>query len=191
MICGLCDLQIDIYRRQWFLYALVYSAHKLHSSASQDLITTGYAYSPWCLILVDREMQCTNYLGSSFQDVRFIISVGLIFWEIFGIHDDVIKWKHFPRYWPFVRGIHRSPVNSPYKGQWRGALMFSLIGVWITGWVNNPEAGDLRRHRAHYDVTVMRKSNNGTIPNVPVPQFTRRLIKTWVMKCKLLRLVSF
>ena len=28
-------------------------------------------------------------------------------------HDDVIKWKHFPCYWPFVRGIHRSPVNSP------------------------------------------------------------------------------
>ena len=42
-------------------------------------------------------------------------------------HDDVIKWKHFPRYWPFVRGIHRSPVNSPHKGQWRGALMFSLM----------------------------------------------------------------
>ena len=39
-------------------------------------------------------------------------------------HDDVIKWKHFPRYWPFVRGIHRSPVNSTHKGQWRGALMF-------------------------------------------------------------------
>ena len=45
------------------------------------------------------------------------------------MHDDVIKWKHFPRYWPFVRGIHRSPVNSPHKGQWRGALMFSLICV--------------------------------------------------------------
>ena len=44
-------------------------------------------------------------------------------------HDDVIKWKHFPRYWPFVRGIHRSPGNSPHKGQWRGALMFSLICV--------------------------------------------------------------
>ena len=41
-------------------------------------------------------------------------------------HVDVIKWKHFPRHWPFVRGIHRSPVNSPHKGQWRGALMFSL-----------------------------------------------------------------
>ena len=73
------------------------------------------------------------------------------------VHDDVIKWKHFPRssYWPFVRGIHRSPVNSTHKGQWRGALMFSLICVWINGWVNNREAGDLWRHRAHHGVTVM------------------------------------
>ena len=70
-------------------------------------------------------------------------------------HDDVIKWKHFPRYWPFVRGIHRSPVNSPHKGQWCGALMFSLICASINGWVNNREAGDLRRYHTHYDVTVM------------------------------------
>ena len=56
-------------------------------------------------------------------------------------HDEVIKWKHFPRNWPFVRGIHWSPVNSPYKGQWRGALMFSLINVWINGRVNNRKAG--------------------------------------------------
>ena len=41
-------------------------------------------------------------------------------------HDDVIKWKHFLRYWPFVQGIHRWPVNSPHKGQWRGALIFCL-----------------------------------------------------------------
>ena len=71
------------------------------------------------------------------------------------IHDDVIKWKHFPRYWPFVRGIHQSLVNSPHKGQWRGALTFSLICVWINGWVNKREAGDLRRYPAHFDVTVM------------------------------------
>ena len=70
-------------------------------------------------------------------------------------HDEVIKWKHFPRYWPFVRGIHRSPVNSPHKGQWRGALMFSLVFACVNSWVNNREAGDLRRHRAHYDVIVM------------------------------------
>ena len=83
--------------------------------------------------------------------------------EVSPQHDDVIKWKHFPRYWSFVRGIHRSAVNSPHKGQWRGALMFSLICAWLNGWVNNGEAGNLRRNRAHYDVIVMvqskRKSN--------------------------------
>ena len=70
-------------------------------------------------------------------------------------HDDVIKWKHFPRYWPLVRRIHRSPVKSPHKGQWRGPLMFFFIYVCINGWVNNREAGDLRRYLAHNDVTVM------------------------------------
>ena len=48
-------------------------------------------------------------------------------------HDDVIKWKHFLRYLPFVQGIRRLPVNSPHKGQRRGALMFSLICVWTNG----------------------------------------------------------
>ena len=78
------------------------------------------------------------------------------------IQVQIIKQKHqssaslaFVRYWPFVRGIHRSPVNSPHKGQWRGAFMFSLICAWINRWVNNREAGDLRRYRAHYDVIVM------------------------------------
>ena len=75
--------------------------------------------------------------------------------HIITIYDDVIKWKHFTRHWPFVRGIHRSPVNSPHKGQWRGALMLSLICAWLKGWVNTRKAGDFRRHRTHYDVTVM------------------------------------
>ena len=46
-------------------------------------------------------------------------------------------------------------VNSLHKSQWRGALMFSLIGAWINGWVNNGGADDLIRHRTHYDVTIM------------------------------------
>ena len=49
-----------------------------------------------------------------------------------------------------------SPVNSPHKGQWHRALMFSLICAWINAWVNNREAGVLRRHRVHYDVIVMK-----------------------------------
>ena len=71
-------------------------------------------------------------------------------------YDDVIKWKHVPRYWPFVWGIHRSPVNFSHEGQWRRALIFFLIGTWTNGWGNNRDADDLRRHRAHYDVTVMK-----------------------------------
>ena len=68
---------------------------------------------------------------------------------------DAIKWKHFPHYWPFARGIHRWLVNSPQKGQWRRALMFSLMCALINGCVNNRDAGDLRRHRASYDVIVV------------------------------------
>ena len=75
--------------------------------------------------------------------------------DLIDIHDDVIKWKHFSPYWPFVRGFHRSPVIFPHKGQWCGALQFSLICVWINGWINNRETGDLRRHGTNYDVTVM------------------------------------
>ena len=88
---------------------------------------------------------------------QFIFSKDMytIKWTLVDLHDDVIKWKHFPGYWPSVLGIHRSPVNSPHKGQWRGTLMFPFIYVWINGLVNNRKAGDLRRHHAHYDVTVM------------------------------------
>ena len=65
------------------------------------------------------------------------------------------KWKYFPCHFPFMRGIHRSTGKSPHKSQWRGTLMFSLISAQINGWVNSRQAGDLRRHRAYYDVTVL------------------------------------
>ena len=69
-------------------------------------------------------------------------------------------WRHqmetFSALLAICGGIQRSPVISPHKGQWRGALMFSLVCVWINGWVNNREAGNLIRYRAHYDVSVMR-----------------------------------
>ena len=76
------------------------------------------------------------------------------FSEISLAHDDVIKWEHFLHYWPFVRRIHRWPMNSPQKTS-DGDLMFSLICAWMKGWVNNREAGDLRRYCAHNDVTLM------------------------------------
>ena len=68
-------------------------------------------------------------------------------------------WRHqmetFSALLALCAGNSLVPVNSPHKGQWRGALMLSLICAWINDWVNNREAGDLRRHRGHYDVNVM------------------------------------
>ena len=67
----------------------------------------------------------------------------------------MITLTNFPSYLPFVREIHRSPADSPDKGQGRGASMLSLI-CWTNTWANHEDAGNLRRRRDHYDVTVMR-----------------------------------
>ena len=91
-------------------------------------------------------------------------------------HDDVIKWKHFQRHWPLVRGIHRSPVNSPHKGQWRGALMF-FICVRIKGRGYYREAGDLSRHRTHYGVTVMENKCPTFHTCSPTSQYRRQCKK--------------
>ena len=73
-------------------------------------------------------------------------------------HDDVIKWRNFPRYWPFARGIHRSPMNSPHKGQWRRALIFfklrlnKRLGKQSWGWWSETPSRSLWRH---YNVSHM------------------------------------
>ena len=110
------------------------------------------------------------------EDMIYMLSCNVIQYDLYKLitqdcldsmnsayHDDIIKWKHFLHYWPFVRGICQSPVNSPHKGQWRSALMFSLICAWINGWVNSREAGDFRCHHTHYDVTVMSMNNPGYV----------------------------
>ena len=70
------------------------------------------------------------------------------------IHDDVIKGKHFPRYLPYVRGIHRWIPRTKASNAELWCFLWSAPD-WIHGWVNNREACDLRRHRAHYDIIVM------------------------------------
>ena len=68
------------------------------------------------------------------------------------LHDDVI---HFPRYWP----LWGEPIGNRWipltKARWRRTLTLSLICAWTNGWASNRDTGDLRRHCAHYDVTVM------------------------------------
>ena len=71
-------------------------------------------------------------------------------------------WRHqieiFSVLLALCGGIRQSPVNSPHKGQWHEALMFSLICAWTNVWANNRDAGDLKRHCTHYDVTVIRRA---------------------------------
>ena len=70
------------------------------------------------------------------------------------LHDDVIKRKHFPRYWPFVwefTGHRWIPLTKASDAE----LWCFPTYAWTNGWVNNRYAGDLGRNRAHYDVTVM------------------------------------
>ena len=81
-------------------------------------------------------------------------SCGVLAWERFH-HMMTSSNGNIFRVTGLLCGEFTGLVNSPYKGQWRGALMFSLICVWINGWVNNREAGDLRRHRGHYNAIVM------------------------------------
>ena len=89
-----------------FVFDIYTSAHHLHQN---------------CVASIISNTECRSYVGYN-RD-----------FETQPRHDDVIKWKHFPRYWPFVRGIRRSPVNFPHQSQWREALMFSLICAWING----------------------------------------------------------
>ena len=87
----------------------------------------------------------------------------MLLWNALDKFLGIAWWRHqmetFSALLALCAGKSPVPVNSPHKGQWRGALMFSLICVWINGWVNNREAGDLRRYRGHYDVNVMEYNN--------------------------------
>ena len=88
--------------------------------------------------------QITGPGGAALKRTRFT----------YGIHDDVIKWKHFPRNWP-LSGEFTGPGEFPTQRPVTRSFDGFFICVWINGWVYNGEAGDLRRHRGHYDVNVM------------------------------------
>ena len=85
------------------------------------------------------------------------------------LRDDVIKWEHFPRYWPFVLGILRSPGNSPKRPVTRSFDVFVDLRLdKRQSKKSRGEAGDLRRHRAHYDVTAMIYKQHSSPCSLPV-----------------------
>ena len=103
-----------------------------------------------CVLVEKGHTEIEQYLSNYFWSQWSPVSIIWNYWIICCRH----PMETFSGHWPFVRGIHQSPANSTHRGRWRTALKFSLICAWINGWANNREAGNLRRHRAHYDVTV-------------------------------------
>ena len=123
---------------------------------------------------------------------RFCFNSSIIYRKGF-LYEKEMVLIHFSNHWTFVQGIHQSPVNSPHKGQWHGALMFSLNCAWINSWVNL----DLRCHHthydAHYDITALWcQCQDGILPGKEFPLSMREtntgrlanLNKYWVRQVK-------
>ena len=102
-------------------------------------LKNAFNYVVWKMATILSRPQCVN----SFASGRCFEKCNL--WT----HVMYPWWRHqmetFSALLALCAGNSPVPVNSPHKGQWRGALMFCLICVWTNGWVNNHEAGDLRR----------------------------------------------
>ena len=88
--------------------------------------------------------------------VWFWCKLGLVLTKLFhSLHNDVIKWKHFPHYWPFIEECTSHWWIPLTKVSDESFLIFSLMCTWINNWVNSSEAGDLRHYCAHHEVIVM------------------------------------
>ena len=120
---------------------------------------TGYTFTwhrptvePVCLLYMYIRSKSKKITEKNLETTRLF----LIWSVVYMLHDDVIKWKHFLRYWPFVKestGHQWIPLTKASDAK---ALVFSVICAWTNGSASNDRVpGDLRRHHAHYDVTVM------------------------------------
>ena len=102
-----------------YIYIYIWFSRKQVFSFSFSQAIINFMSGNYCVQWVEYSVDLTEFPKKTHpHTITSMMTLG---------HDDVIKWKLFPRYWPFVRGIRRSLVNSPHKGQWRGAVIFSLI----------------------------------------------------------------
>ena len=139
--CHFLFLQNTVKFRAWvinFIHTCMYVCMCNYIPKLEDSIDSGLTIRPWS----NRPSGWQFVMRKPYDAMRSEP------WAL--LHDGVIKWKHFLCYWPFVRKIHRSPLNSPHEGLWRETLIFSFICAWLNGSVKNGVAGDLRRHRIHY-----------------------------------------
>ena len=111
------------------------------------------------------QMIWTNFgVRANERSVKWVLISSVM--HLFYCRISVCQENHYNSWWrhqmetisallALCAGNSPVPVNFPHKGQWRGGLKFSLICARINDWVNNREAGNLRRHHGHYDISVM------------------------------------
>ena len=91
----------------------------IRSNNSHLITNTGFPFSCQVLVLT------LSVLKLEYSEITMSFDYHDCCITVLRYHEDIIRWKHFPCYWPFVRGIHWSLVDSTYKGQGGGAWMFS------------------------------------------------------------------
>ena len=144
-------------------YIYIHISCKCDTNRAGHFTLDAHASRPVACLLV-----CGDCLLNGFRITSYAASFNTDYSNSYRLTDSRIPtsignleswWRHQMRPYSALLAICAGnspvPVNSPHNGQWRRALIFSLICVWINDWVNNREAGDLRRHRGHYDVNVM------------------------------------
>ena len=141
----------------WFENRMVFTITRLDTSTEIPFGICKTFHHIVLLIVMTVYLNLSNMTIHSNQfSVSSKLSVTVQYRIVMLIHDDFMKWTHFPRY--ICTGIllgESIAGGYPHKGHWRGALLFYLICAWTNGSANNGDDGDLRRHCAHYDVTVI------------------------------------
>ena len=134
--------------------SLIYSLTTTRSHMLSSASSSGFKRTPAI------RNSCNNS-KLKYSVVTLLITFGICYCVMVTIHDDIIKWKHFSRYWPFVRGTtgHRWISLTKVRGAELCCIIWSATEK-KNGWTNTRYAGDLRRHRAYYDVTVMLEINH-------------------------------
>ena len=171
-----------------FLFLIIYIYIYIHSIASlYELLmkiytnTTRYGIADWwCQHAKERfTVHASLYIDIDQLSTRTMASHGICMgkrWK-----NRLTWWRHqmetFSALLAICAGNSVVTGEFPHKGQWRGALVFPLICAWINGWVNNGVAGDLRRHRVHYYITVMDSSLQASLKEITI------CLNIWTPQC--------
>ena len=154
-------------QRKWdlhsHLHTIVFFMAKGHLALTVAPGRRGNTFQSVLILFISRIGFCGNFCKVTVMPLDHVDATSTLV-QIIAWRRQATWWRHQMETFSALLAIcaGNSPVKSPHKGQWRGALKFSLICVGINGWVNNREAGDLRRDRAYYNAIVM----NITLANI-------------------------